>query len=313
MPLHLFTLAAAILAALNFAKEGSYQEPTDRVWWVEAAGGLKAQRVLKDGPGQRAGIKAGDLLIAAGDAPTPRMAALVRKWFDVGVYRRIDYSLIRSGVPINASVILEPADRGLFQGMRLIGLVYLAIGLYVLFRRWTAWRSTHFYVFCLVSFVFYSFNSTGKLDNFDWTIYWGKIFAQALQPALFLHFALAFTEHRPARREWHCLHLPAHGCHHHLATCRRVALVGDRHSEDSSRPGGDGLSGRLLSAGGGGFLSQLPAAGEPLQRQQLKWLTRGTLLTAVPLTLLNVIPYLAGVPVPGIVNSITVICWCFCR
>jgi two-component system NtrC family sensor kinase len=45
----------------------------------------------------------------------------------------------------------------------------------------------------------------------------------------------------------------------------------------------------------------------PLQRQQLKWLTRGTLLTAVPLTALNVIPYLAGVPVPGILNSVTVI------
>ena len=47
-----FTLAAAILASLNFAKEGSFSLPTDQVSWVEAPGGLKAQRVLKDGPGR---------------------------------------------------------------------------------------------------------------------------------------------------------------------------------------------------------------------------------------------------------------------
>ena len=114
-----------------------------------------------------------------------------------------DYLLVRSGVPIHASVILEPADRSQYQGLRLIALVYLSIGLYVLFRRWTAPRATHFYVFCLASFVLYSFNYTGKFNTFDWTIYWGKIVAQALQPALFLHFALAFPEERPAsRRHW---------------------------------------------------------------------------------------------------------------
>ncbi len=51
--------------------------------------------------------------------------------------------------------------------MRLIALVYLCIGIYVLFRRWTAPKSTHFYVFCLVSFVLYSFKYTGELDTFD--------------------------------------------------------------------------------------------------------------------------------------------------
>src|SRR6185312_12439354 len=45
--------------------------------------------------------------------------------------------------------------------------------------------------------------------------------------------------------------------------------------------------------------------GNPLRRQQLKWLTRGTLLTAVPLTVLNVIPFLAGILVPGVLTKIT--------
>jgi PAS domain S-box-containing protein len=42
----------------------------------------------------------------------------------------------------------------------------------------------------------------------------------------------------------------------------------------------------------------------PLRRQQLKWLTRGTLLTSVPLTLFNVIPFLLGIPVPSLLTKI---------
>ena len=42
-----FTLAAAVLASLNFTKEGSFSLPTDQVSWVEAPGGLEAQRVLR--------------------------------------------------------------------------------------------------------------------------------------------------------------------------------------------------------------------------------------------------------------------------
>ena len=159
--------------------------------------------MAKDGPGDRAGIKTGDLLVEANRVPTPRISFLTRQWAAVGTWRNIDYRLVRSGVPIRASVLLEPTDRSQNQGLRLIALVYLSIGLYVLFRRWTAPRATHFYVFCLASFVLYSFNYTGKFNGFDWTIYWGKIFAEALQPALFLHFALAFPEERPAtRRHW---------------------------------------------------------------------------------------------------------------
>ncbi len=93
-------------------------------------------------------------------------------------------------------VIPIPADNSLNLGLRLIALIYLGIGLYVLFRRWTAPKSTHFYLFCLISFVLYSFHYTGKLNAFDQTIYWSSIVAWLLQPALFLHFALTFPRPR---------------------------------------------------------------------------------------------------------------------
>jgi two-component system NtrC family sensor kinase len=55
--------------------------------------------------------------------------------------------------------------RPTLQLHRVIGLVYLAIGIYVLFRRWTAPRATHFYIFCLVSFALNTFHYTGKFDR----------------------------------------------------------------------------------------------------------------------------------------------------
>ncbi len=308
-----FTLAAAILASLNFAKESSFSLPTDQVSWLEAPGGLKAQRVLKDGPGERAGIKAGDLLVSANNVATPRVSFLTHQWFAVGTWRNIDYQLVRSGVPIHASVLLEPTDRSQNQGLRLIALVYLSIGLYVLFRRWTAPRATHFFVFCLASFVLYSFNYTGKFNTFDWTIYWGKILAEALQPALFLHFALAFPEERPAsRRHWiySLIYLPG------LAVIV-LQVVAIQQWEAT------GLLATRLDQLAIGYLALYFVVAavvffrnylrqkNPLRRQQLKWLTRGTLLTVIPFTVLDVIPTLTGIAVPSALVRLGGICLIF--
>src|SRR2546423_10346661 len=115
-----------------------------------------------------------------------------------GVWSKAVYSLQRQSIALDSSVILVPAERSLNTLLRLIALIYLSIGVYVLLRRWTAPGSTHFYIFCLVSFVAYSFKYTGKLNDFDWTIYWSNIVAWVLQPALFLHFVLTF----PARQQF---------------------------------------------------------------------------------------------------------------
>jgi len=307
--LALFTLAAILFASLNFVKDEQFQKPTDGIWWAEAHGGLEAQRVPSGSPGERAGIKPGDLLITAADHATPRLASLVREWFRTGVYRRIDYTLLRHGVRIDASVILITADR--VQGLRLVALVYLLIGLYVLFRRWTAPHSTHFYVFCLVSFVLYAFHSTGKLNPFDWSIYWGNVIAGALQPALFLHFALAFAEEshaerRHARRRRSLLALiyfpgaaviaiQAYAFVYWSAT--GVLL----HRLDQIAVGYLAAYYVLAAAV---FLNHYRRTDNPLRRQQLKWLTRGTLLAVIPFTLLNVIPFLADWPVPLVLTKI---------
>ncbi len=308
-----FTLAAAVLASLNFAKEGSFALPTDSVNWVEAPGGLKALRVLKNGPGERAGIKPGDVLVAANKIPTPRISILTRQWATAGVWGRVDYLMERLGVPIHASVYLAEADRSEYQGLRLIALVYLSIGLYVLFRRWTAPRATHFYVFCLASFVLYSFNYTGKFNTFDWTIYWGQMLAGALQPALFLHFALAFPEERPgSRRRWirSLIYLPG------LAVIGlQIVAVLQWMPTELLKMRLDQLALGYLAAyyvlAALVFFRNYLRQTNPLRRQQLKWLTRGTLLTVIPFTVLDVIPFLTGIPVPDLLVKLGGICLIF--
>src|SRR5581483_27381 len=168
------TLASAIFAWINFRKEREYPVPYDGVWWVERVDGLAAQRVDSEGPGARAGIKQGDRLIAVAGQDVRNAAALSRQMYKTGVYGKVTYSIVRGGVALDAPIILTPADRSLNSGLRLIALIYLGIGLYVLLRRWTAPKSTHFYVFCLVSFIFYAFHYTGKLNSFDWIIYWSN-------------------------------------------------------------------------------------------------------------------------------------------
>src|SRR5580698_7690437 len=200
------TVALVLFAIFNLQQEGNYQQPDDGVVWTEVQSrvlpGLIAVRVIEGGPGAQAGIEPGDLLTAVNDHTIEIGADLDRELKHTDVYGKADYSIIRRGISLDTPVVVIPipADRTLLDFTRVIGLVYLAIGIYVLFRRWTAPRATHFYIFCLVSFALNTFRYTGKFDLLDWTIYWGNVVAEALQPALFLHFALVFPEER--LRSW---------------------------------------------------------------------------------------------------------------
>jgi len=310
--LALFTVAAAVFASFNFVQENNYQLPTDGVWWVETNGGLQAQRVLANSPAQRAGIKTGDLLIQANDRSLPRYASLAREIVRTGAFGTIRYTVIRSGVKLpEVPLILDSLDRGNNQGFRLIALVYLGIGLYVLFRRWTAPHATHFYIFCLASFTLYAFKYTGKLNALDQVIFWGNIIAGALQPALFLHFALAFSESRRIHR-WlvavtyvpACLVIGLQIAAMQLWSA--TALL--QHRLDQFTIGYQALYYVLAAII---FFVNYQREDQPLRRQQLKWLTRGTVLAIAPFTILYAIPFLADAQIPDLLTKIAVLALVF--
>src|SRR5487761_595073 len=83
--LFLLTAAAIVLAAINFQKEHNFQVPYDGTWWVEHGGNLVADRVEASGPGAKAGIKEGDLLVAVNQDPVHNVATQVREMYRVGI------------------------------------------------------------------------------------------------------------------------------------------------------------------------------------------------------------------------------------
>jgi PAS domain S-box-containing protein len=299
--LFVLTVAAVIFAGFNFDAEWKFLVPDDGVWWVENGGRLTADRVDPAGPGAKSGIKPGDELVSINGQDVQNMSGLERQLYRNGVWSKASYSLLRQSVPLDSSVILVPAERSLNNWLRLIALIYLGIGLYVLLRRWTAPGSTHFYIFCLVSFIAYSFKYTGKLNDFDWTVYWGNIAAGVLQPALFLHFVLTFPEKRQIVRKHPWLlalvYVPA-------ALLLAVHVTAMRWLQASERLRWN-LDRMEMSYGSLFFLAAAVVlwysyrrASTTILRQQLKWVTRGTILAIVPYTLFYVIPYLMG-SLPG--------------
>src|SRR5580700_9422441 len=299
--LFLLTVAAVVFAGFNVNAEWKFLVPDDGVWWVENGGRLTADRVEPNGPGDKSGIKPGDQLISVNGQEVGNMSGLERQLYRTGVWSKAAYSLVRHSVPLDSSVILVPAERSLNNWLRLIALIYLGIGLYVLLRRWTAPGSTHFYIFCLVSFIAYSFKYTGKLNDFDWTIYWGNIAAGVLQPALFLHFVLVFPEKREMVRKHPWLlalvYMPAAILFTAHLTAIRVLQASERLRWNLDRMEMSYGSLFFLAAAGLLWYSYRHAS-TTILRQQLKWVTRGTILAIVPYTIFYVIPYLTG-SLPG--------------
>src|SRR6202522_2208368 len=299
--LFLLTVAAVLFAGFNFNAELKTAVPEDGVWWIENHGQLMADRLDPNGPGAKGGIKPGDQLVSINDQEVRDISGLERQLDRTGIWSKATYSLLRNAVPLDSSVILVPAERSLNYWLRLIALIYLGIGLYVLLRRWTAPGSTHFYIFFLVSFIAYSFKYTGKLNDFDWTIYWGNIAAGILQPALFLHFVLTFPEKREfvKRHPWmlSLVYVPG-------AVLLAIHLGAMRWLQASERLRWN-LDRMEMSYGSLFFLVSATVlwysyrrASTTILRQQLKWVTRGTILAIIPYTLFYVVPYLMGT-LPG--------------
>src|SRR3981081_4334563 len=293
--LFLLTVAAVVFAGFNFQKEREFPVPDDGVWWVEHGGKLVADRVESSGPGAKGGVKPGDQLVAVNGHELQTMPGLERQLYRTGIWSKATYSLVRQSVSLDSDVILAPADRSLNNWLRLIALIYLGIGIYVLLRRWTAPGSTHFYIFCLVSFVSYAFHYPGKLNAFDWAILWSNVGAGVLQPALFLHFVLTFPEKRQFVRKhsWLLAAVSVPGClllAIHVAAIRWLEATGRLRWNIDRLEMAYNVCFFLVAAAV--LWYSYRRASTTILRQQLKWVTRGTILAIVPYTLFYVLPYL---------------------
>src|ERR1700691_4381855 len=295
--LALLTLAAIVFAVLNFQQRSLYVLPDDGVTWMDSPQGVAAWHVVADSPGAKAGIRQGDIVETVRGMTIHRAVDVTRVLFHVGPWTEIRYQLLRDGRTFETPLVTAPQENpsSIENYLRVLGLLYLFIGLFIFVRRWNAPRAIHFYIFCLVSFVLYSFHYSGKLNSFDWIVYWANAVALLLQPALLVHFALVFPERhrglRPKLLGIYSAPLALLALHIFVATAMLDFLP-----SISSR---DFLATiELLYAGiyflfaAAIFLASYRRAPSGVLRQQLKWVTWGTFGGIAPFFALYVLPRL---------------------
>src|ERR1700758_5444617 len=301
--LALATLAAVIFAWLNFVQRSRYDMVDDGVAWSDSPSGIEAWKVAPDSPASEAGIRSGDIFLAINDAPVPNASHVARRLFRAGLWTQLRYKISRNGEEFETRLITTPPHKTLSveNYLRVVGLLYLFIGLFIFIRRWNAPRAVHFYIFCLVSFILYSFQYSGKLDPFDYEVYWARIAARMLAPALLLHFALVFPERGQGRvRSLSKLGLVygpgAALLLFHVSTAFNmlgfVPWLGSRLLLDKIELSYLGI---YFLAAGLVFYKNFREAPSGVLRQQLKWLTGGTLAGTLPVSLLYIAPLVVGV------------------
>lgn len=299
--LALATLAAVIFAYINFEQRSKFELVDDGVAWLDTDHGVEAWKVSPGSSGALAGIRPGDRLVAIDSVPVARAVQVTMRLTRAGLWTQVRYKLAREGQEFETPLVTAPAEKpaSIENYLRVVGLLYLFIGLFIFARRWNAPKAVHFYVFCLVSFILYSFHYSGKLDAFDQEVYWANIVARLLAPALLLHFALVF----PGRTESTIrsssklltVYLPPLALLLvHISTARNtlgfVPWLGSRILLDKIELS---FLGACFLAAGLGFYRNFRAAPSGVLRQQLKWLTGGTLAGSLPFTLLYIVPFVA--------------------
>ncbi|MEQ1946013.1 MAG: ATP-binding protein [Bryobacteraceae bacterium] len=316
----ILTVAAVVAAAVNLQQQSRFHLPDDGVTWDDRAGALKddpfkvlpvAVYIEPGSPGERGGIHKGDALVSIADVAVDRAIDATAILARLGAWRKAEYKVLHNGIEVPTNVIIGEAQRdSVIFYQYAVGAVYLAIGLFVYFRRGSAPRALHFFFLCLASFVFSTFHYSGKLNNFDKVIYLGNVVAGFLAPTLFVHFCLIFPEphkwlrkkvgesYRLSRIGLTLVYLPgvvllaAHlgvvfGWVETAAPMLEMRWFLDRMWL--------GFVSAMYLSGGVILSLQLTRADDPIIRRQLTWLRNGALIGILPFTILYVIPYVAGV------------------
>jgi len=297
--LALLTLTAMVFAVLNFQQRSRFVVPDDGITWMDSASGVMAWHVAPGTPGDRAGIKQGDYVESLHGTKIHRATDVTKLLWRAGPWTEVRYGIRRDGESFQVPLVTAPQDTSssIENYLRITALLYLFIGLFIFARRWNAPRAIHFYVFCLVSFVLSSFHYTGKLNSFDWTIYWGNVVALLLQPALLVHFALVFPERRgslwPKLAAVYSVPVALLALHLSVATATLDFLPAI-----SSREFLDTIEllylGVYFLVAAGIFLASYFRAPSGVLRQQLKWITGGAFAGILPFLLLYVLPRFAS-------------------
>jgi PAS domain S-box-containing protein len=203
--------------------------------------------------------------------------------------------------------------------INLIGVVYLCIGLFVIFKQGArAPFVLHFATLCLTAFVFHFFTSTGSYRDLDLAIAVLDNTAFILFAPLFLHFAAIYpVRHRLFdEKHWRAVYL-------YLPSILLAAIGTIIFLRDQIVLIAPPLSGVLdysqtfvvrfyrisfthfiaaLVISAAILIRRFIVSKNTVTRQQLKWVVWGSALAIVPFTLLYAIAYVLGADTAGITD-----------
>jgi two-component system NtrC family sensor kinase len=313
----LITITVVVFGIINFnerTKTSSWNAPDDGVSWRDTERGIEAWIVEQNGPGEKAGIRTGDLLISIEGREIRDSIDVTRQLFRLGIWTRANYHLVREGIPIDSRVIVALQEtRASFKFyLELVGVLYLLIGIFVFLRRWEAPRAMLFYIFCVTSFVLYAFSYTGKLNMFDWCIYWANSAALVLQPPLFVHFCLTFPRYKVVLQSRKYLLAFLYIPSLILLALQINFITGALFSARFTLPERwllDRLdilySALYFLVGTASLIHTYRHADMPELKQQMKWITPGAVAAVVPFAFGYAIPYFLGhLPTPWMNYSV---------
>jgi two-component system NtrC family sensor kinase len=298
----LLSTLLVVIGILNLRARTIWTDPSDGVFWAETKGTLRAETIDLGGPGSRAGIETGDRLVTVNGQPISNIGQYSDLIYQTKPGAAVTYIL--AGDKGTRTVTFQLGSKVLLtakDGLRtLLAFLYLGIGVFVLFRGDRLPRTFHFYILCLSAFVVFLFSYTPNLITLDWWVYGISILAFILLPALFLHFCLRFpVEVMVGSSRLLLLYFPAIA----LIMLRLLWFTGNLASLGLPRTARssaiiDSVELIYFCAGfiiGGALLLRRRIQTQDLVvRQQLKWISYGTLAGVVPFSLIYVIPVVLG-------------------
>lgn len=300
----LASMALLLLGGLNIWQKRLYVTPEDGCSWIQTPEGVQARVVTEDGPCERAGVREGDLLRAINGQNVTSDLDVTRTLYTLGIYSSAKYKLERNGATFDSTAVTigPPGQRLIRQRLYLeiIGIYFFVVGAFVMFKRLHAAHVLHFYFVCLISFVLFAYSYSGKLDTFDWTIFWLDTAASVFLPPLFLHFCLEFPFRRSLFREHRGLFLFLYipGAVLMLIWAAFVYGVDLVPAPLLFRQMLETISdfhfGAYFVVSAGVLFWTYKTVRTPALRQQMKWITRGVAIGVLPYFLLQSLPRAAG-------------------
>jgi PAS domain S-box-containing protein len=298
----------------------------DGVEWVDTANGVQAKAVR---PESHIAVQKGDyvrFIFYQGKYEEVTKAETLSLYLDkIGVGNDARYviehdnptlqAIFRMPEPlfdVDFKVISKTENLGRGLYLAFVGVVYLGIGLFVLFRQKRADLTYHFFGWFLASFVVYFYSSTGEFNTFDKAVDFLDWSALCALAPLFLHFCANFPTGKPlfyrSKLLAALLYLPAAvliACealwHYKPDFFGDANLVHLRVTLETAELIQYAL---FFVIGNALLIRTFVRAEKPLLKQQLKWIIWGLGLSVLPFVVLYLIPYISKIEIPAALETL---------